>query len=1030
MTTLLRPRDAGPFGSHFDGSSFHTRESSLSLSTPVNPSSTTLGTLVVKKTRQDSPVSVSSSRVLSNENLSPYQSLVELHNGQRATSIRSLGGRIARSSTPSKRWSPANGNRIFSPGESSSHRDTASSIIEVDGEALRVYGQLLRKAPRWRTNESTRRTSATILESPRRQDIPRQKRHSKRLQSPDHSSQNSVGSGAFRHRDDRSMSDFPEQPWATGVLTLPLGAHKIDHDPFTHRKRPSTVSSNFVHTVKTASLTNTTISFLSRSLRLTHSSDPRYSIDSDRPTTTSSVDEAALHRGLKRRQVMEEIITSEEGYVADLKALVFLYSTLLASASSLSSRARASIQRNVIELLHLHEHILEMMHRLSFMSARRKWFDTASPRRLGISHHLRWRSLHSTATAGPHHSHRHTRRSIETSNPLLVSAKARVMEPDEASEMARLFKELMPRFDAYEEYCAKHEIMMRELQRRIPAWTEYGMGIESLAKSVTSIEQRASEGHKALTVGDLLMKPIQRVCKYPLLFAELLKQTPVVDCPDAHAEIENTLQCFRDAVKEINLAADSPLAQEQIQRRWMLHERLSFHERILQAHQFRMLGHASHCGVLHVAYQTKFQVDGSYALCILFASHLVLAIPSRSSPKFMILAVIHLSDLKLESCTDGKGMIQNCALIPLYSQLTILGLQCHTALFTWKLCFEVDGQLFELIMSACSASEEEAWTKALRTENAASVGDSESGKQIPSAIGIDLKAIGVVFGQAGTLTRRLSIQRAATVGNRHSVCQVIIRGTHHAHDLQDLRQSSITINRSQSHLTTHRTAVLAPKRSERAKMESSLSTVWTRDTLPAPSMHASRGGQIIRASAGSLVRKLSLASIHAPFGRRSASLTLNSKRSGEAFADVDKESPPVPVYQVKKDSQEIDSIVMHEPDLESEDLNEGELEKDERIQPSRMPSVASKRRSLTRPEGILRRGTKGKQRTSRVGIGLGPDDPAKKFYSVSEKVVNVGTQDEVDAVVEEKLRNRKRWSNPMGFLSESIKHMIFSSSHK
>ena len=333
-------------------------------------------------------------------------------------------------------------------------------------------------------------------------------------------------------------------------------------------------------------------------------------------------------------------------------------------------------------------------------------------------------------------------------------------------------------------------------------------------------------------------------------------------------------------------------------------------------------------------------------------------------------------------------------------------------------------------MSACSANEEEAWTKALRTENAASIGDSLSEKHIPSAIGIDLKPIGVVFGQAGTLTRRLSIQRAATVGNRQSVCQVIIRGTHHAQDLQDLRQSSIAINRSQSHLTTHRTVVLAPKRSERAKMETSLAAVWTRDTLPAPSMTASRGGQIIRASAGSLVRKLSLASIHAPFGRRSASLTLNSKRSGEAFAEIDRQSPPMPVYQVKKDSQEIEGIVRQEADVESEELNEAELEKDEPLQLARMPSIASKRMSLTGPEGLLRRATKSKRRGSRAGVGLGPEDSAKKFYSVSEKVVDVGTQDEVDAVVEEKLRSRKRWSNPMGFLGEGIKHMIFSSSHK
>lgn len=367
----------------------------------------------------------------------------------------------------------------------------------------------------------------------------------------------------------------------------------------------------------------------------------------------------------------------------------------------------------------------------------------------------------------------------------------------------------------------------------------------------------------------------------------------------------------------------------------------------------------------------------------------------------------------------SSGFLANCS-----------GLQCHTALFTWKLCFEVDGQLYELIMSACSAAEEEAWTRALRTENAASIGEPVLGQRVPSALGIDLRPVGVVFGQAGNLTRRLSIQRAATVGNRHSVCQVIIRGTHHAQDLQDLRQSSIAINRSQSHLTTHRTAVLAPKRSDRAKMESSLASIWTRDTLPAPSMTQSRGGQIIRASAGSLVRKLSLASIHAPFGRRSASLTLNSKRSGEAFADTNRDSPPMPMYQVKKDSQELEGIMPQEGDLESEDLNEAEIEKDELPQLTRMASVASKRLSLTGPEGLLRRGTKSKRRSSRAGVGLGPEDPAKKFYSVSEKVVDIGTQDEVDAVVEEKLRSRKRWSNPMGFLGEGIKHMIFSSNHR
>lgn len=52
-------------------------------------------------------------------------------------------------------------------------------------------------------------------------------------------------------------------------------------------------------------------------------------------------------------------------------------------------------------------------------------------------------------------------------------------------------------------------------------------------------------------------------------------------------------------------------------------------------------------------------------------------------------------------------------------------------------------------------------------------------------------------------------------------------------------------------------------------------------------MTASRGGQIIRASAGSLVRKLSLASIHSPFAHRSRSLsTANQRRATETLFDI------------------------------------------------------------------------------------------------------------------------------------------------
>ena len=55
-------------------------------------------------------------------------------------------------------------------------------------------------------------------------------------------------------------------------------------------------------------------------------------------------------------------------------------------------------------------------------------------------------------------------------------------------------------------------------------------------------------------------------------------------------------------------------------------------------------------------------------------------------------------------------------------------------------------------------------------------------------------------------------------------------------------------------------------------------------------MTTSRSGQIIRASADSLVRTLSRASMHAPFIRRSMSLTTaNRRRSTGMFLDVELE---------------------------------------------------------------------------------------------------------------------------------------------
>ena len=147
---------------------------------------------------------------------------------------------------------------------------------------------------------------------------------------------------------------------------------------------------------------------------------------------------------------------------------------------------------------------------------------------------------------------------------------------------------------------------------------------------------------------------------------------------------------------------------------------------------------------------------------------------------------------------------------------------------------------------------------------------------------LSLKSLGNVFGLPGTLTRRISIQRAATISPRTNVIQVIIKNTTALRDHNDCNNTaSVSIGRSQSLLSTNRIPILAPKRSDRLRMECALADVWTRDLLPFPGMSTNRGEHLIRNSANSVMRKLSRASLASNFTKRSTSLaTLADDKSG------------------------------------------------------------------------------------------------------------------------------------------------------
>lgn len=440
-----------------------------------------------------------------------------------------------------------------------------------------------------------------------------------------------------------------------------------------HHRRMSNSSSGFVETVKTASFSNASMSLGPRSHRLTRSTETRgnrssnirYSVDSDRPINRPSLDEGALRRGLRRGQILRELLISEESYLVDLRALSNLFSTLLASVTATSTHARANIQRNVLEILHLHTDLANELHRVSTIETSANRLSEQRRRRESRACAYGKRSsVDSHRNPQRERGDRHPRHSIDSldSNALLRTA-----EPGEAADIARAFRHLMPRFFIYEDYCSNHDVMLREIiasQRSLSSWSLYETGIEALTRSIRAINHRSGSSRRAMTVGDLLMSPIQRLTKYPLLLADLHKSTPVIDCPDSHAEVDLTLQHLRELVREVNHVTDDRVARDRIRKRWLLQDRFAFNDETLQASQFRMLGHPILCGVLHLAYQTRTHVRGAYGLCILFETHVILAVPARQAEKFDVVAVVHLSDLKIESTSDGNGRDSHVVLHP------------------------------------------------------------------------------------------------------------------------------------------------------------------------------------------------------------------------------------------------------------------------------------------------------------------------------------------------------------------------------
>lgn len=549
---------------------------------------------------------------------------------------------------------------------------------------------------------------------------------------------------------------------------------------------------------------------------------------------------------------------------------------ILTALPNLSGQTKSSIQQNVSQILQLHEDLLDDLQQAIpqadfTKSAHHEIYPVTKAK------HIRFHSADIIpGRFAEHKAARRLRHSLEIGRSPDHRPRGLVTDTTTVGSIAKIFNKHMKRFFAYEEYGAHWTTMSHDLTtmcKGLHGWQEYERGVEALQKVIASENNREAGSKKALSFPDLLIKPIQRVCKYPLLFDDLCRHTPVYDDPEAHAELEKALFRLQETIREVNKAKDDPKTRRLIEITWQLQDRLVFQEQtISRALVFRLLGHVLLCGVLHVAFQTpEPRIKGQYMVCVLYKSCLVLATSSRFYTPYTVVASIGLANGSIEESDNGRGV------------------QCHTATHTWKLVFEHSHRLHEIILSACSTTEEDVWKTQLRERIVCETHNFVEGQstmhEMFSSLSLEIKSLGPVFGHADSLVRRMSVHRAATLGAKNNTSQVIIKNTQAQKSLDAPPTfSPSTVTRSQSLMSANHVPTLAPRRAERLRLETILEDVWTKDMLPFPGMSNRRVENQIRASANSVMRKLSMASIASNFSRRSPSFSsMSNTRSDDSF---------------------------------------------------------------------------------------------------------------------------------------------------
>ncbi|QSZ30098.1 hypothetical protein DSL72_004618 [Monilinia vaccinii-corymbosi] len=690
-----------------------------------------------------------------------------------------------------------------------------------------------------------------------------------------------------------------------------------------HRKSLSGSSFGFVSNIKSVSTSLASFSIAPRSRTGMSSRHQRTDFSSKASYAgRGSEDNAAMSRGIimekdiikrmeQRQGIIEEILSTEKDYIDDIRALIRVFDSFLITVPILSQSLRKSI---VLTLKDISAHNTELYNDLVTVVANtNKPAGVGSvnlPSRPPVKGHKRWQSLGEAPISGS-----------------TDSQDRQIGDPKVAGEIAKVFCGKISGLFLYESYGIMHKEVMKQIHtayRTTDEWKDLNQAIRSTEELIASMNERESGSRKARDFEDYFIKPIHRIARYEVLFGRLLQQSPVCDCPESSTDVETTL--FR--IKELHKAMNSTTGNHQkataMSRTWLLQDHLVFASQpeSRSRDKIRTFEQNHLCGVLYACWQTNDTVagrniTGQYLIALLYEKFFVLAqIYGKQDEAFSIQACIPISEINVEDVDNGKG------------------LQCHTAPYSWKIVFEHNSQLFEIIMCACSAKEELEWKSRL-IDRSGKQCDITVQQEMIASLSLDIKPMVTVYGKPskfltlhspvrvwqliflaiGGIVRRASIHRATTIAGPTTIPRtVIVRGTSATTESAlSSSASQISMNRSQSLAGQHRLMILAPPRAERVYLENVLAEVWTRDIIPFPGLSLKPHKEhAVRASASSMMRKISHASISSITKRSSSMASLHRSGEDHAATELDSLRPMHPNRQGRHHSSE--SVPL--PDLE------------------------------------------------------------------------------------------------------------------